>query len=73
MSPGREGLVVRATIGRRSVRSLEILPLAIEASGNPRFADGAEAAHTLGKLAGLSAPLGVDIAAQGWYGNVSMT
>src|SRR5262249_1948874 len=72
-SPTREGLVVRALVGRRAVRALEILPVAIDAGGNPQFPSDEKAARTHSKLLGLSAPLGTDIAIEEWLSRVVLS
>jgi poly-gamma-glutamate capsule biosynthesis protein CapA/YwtB (metallophosphatase superfamily) len=72
-SPNREGLLVRATISRRAVRALEILPIAIDEKGDPRFPSDERAARTIGKLNGLSAPFGIDIRGAGWFATVPMS
>ena len=72
-SPAREGLVVRATVARRAVRALELLPIAIDEKGNPKFATPDGAARTLAKLAGLSAPYGMEIPVKGWFGHAPLT
>jgi poly-gamma-glutamate capsule biosynthesis protein CapA/YwtB (metallophosphatase superfamily) len=72
-SPGREGLIVRAIVAKRTVRALEILPIAIDASGDPQFASNGQDARTLGKLNGLSAPFGLEIPVNGWFGDVAVT
>lgn len=70
--PGHEGLVVRATVARRTIRALEVLPLAIDGRGDPRFAAGEQAGRTLAKLTGLSAPFGTEIARKAWFGSVTV-
>jgi poly-gamma-glutamate synthesis protein (capsule biosynthesis protein) len=65
-----EGVVVRAAVAPRQVRALEFLPIAIDVSGDPRMAEGGQAAGTLGKLAGLSAALGLDIPVTGQVGRL---
>lgn len=72
-SANREGLVVRATIARREIRGLEILPIAIDVKGDPLFPTGDQIARTLGKLAGLSAPFGTEIRVKGWFGDVLLS
>ena len=72
-NPGHEGLVIRATVARRTVRAIEVLPLAIDAKGDPRFASGDQAARTIAKLSGLSAPLGLDIRRRAWFGSLTLS
>ena len=72
-TPSREGLVVRAAIARREVRALEILPIAIDAQGNPRFPSEEQSARTVGKLHGLSAALGTEVRTNKWLGTVATT
>lgn len=72
-SPTHEAFIVRATVANRSVRALELLPIAIDAAGNPRFASDEQAGRTLAKLNGLSAPLGTDIPRNRWYGDLVLS
>lgn len=72
-NPGHEGLIIRATVARRAVRALEILPLAIDAKGDPQFTSDEQAARTLAKLNGLSAPFGIDIPRKTWFGSVTLS
>lgn len=68
LSERHEGLLVRASVTRQSVRALELLPIAMDAKGDPRFPSSEQTARTIGKLGGLSAALGLDISAKGWFG-----
>jgi len=69
---GHEGLIVRAIVGRRTVRSLELLPVSIDEHGDPGFPSHPQAARTVGKLTGLSAAFGLDVASKGWFAVVPM-
>jgi hypothetical protein len=71
-SANYEGLIVRATVARRAVRALEVLPISMDARGDPRFASQERGGRMMGKLCGLSASLGLDIPLNGWFGNVTL-
>ena len=57
----------------RCARALEILPIVIDAAGDPRFPPDDQAARTLAKLSGLSAPFGMDIPVKGWFADLTVT
>lgn len=68
--PTRQSVVLRATVKRKEVVALELLPIVIGADGRPRFARGADGQRIVQKLIGLSAQLGTEIEETDWFGNV---
>ncbi len=68
--PTRQSMVLRATVKKKEVVALELLPIVIGADGRPRFARGAGGQRIVQKLIGLSAQLGTEIEETDWFGNV---
>jgi poly-gamma-glutamate capsule biosynthesis protein CapA/YwtB (metallophosphatase superfamily) len=60
-SPGERAIIARIAVKKRQVTAVEVLPIVIDRTRGPRFAEGRLVDRIIGGLYGLSAALGTEL------------